>query len=182
VSARLTALRERPIADSERRLALVAVATLLLAATAALIITRPSSRHPARRADPRALVALPAADPPKPPKDPLSRRTLAPAAARVAREFLVGYLAYLYGHAPAAHVGSATASLLRSLQTHPPRVSPAMRRRRPHVVSLSVAAAAGGRFSATALIGDGGVADYRVGLLLIERRGRLLVGGLEGER
>jgi hypothetical protein len=180
MSARLTVLRERPIADSERPIALVVGATLLLAATVALLITRPSSQHPARRPDPPAIAAASPAYLPKPPQDPTSQQP-PPAATRIAREFLAGYLAYLYGHAPARRVSDASASLRRSLEAREPRISPAIRARRPRVVSLSITASGGATFIATALIGDGGVADYPVGVLLVQRRGRLLVGGLEGE-
>jgi hypothetical protein len=66
---------------------------------------------------------------------------------------------------------------------HPPRVSPAMRERVARVLALrSTPISPPGLIGVRALINDGGLADYSIGLLLEDHHaGRLLVTGLEGE-
>jgi hypothetical protein len=105
---------------------------------------------------------------------------IAPTAARAAGEFLTGYLAYLYGHRPAASIKDATPALVLSLRAHPPLVSPSMRARRPRVLSLHAAPAPAELIGVSALVNDGELASYHVGLLLTSRHGRLLVSALEG--
>jgi hypothetical protein len=57
-------------------------------------------------------------------------------AARTARQFLAGYLPWLYGHAGATMIKSATPQLIGQLKAHPPRVPPTLQRGRPRVVAL----------------------------------------------
>jgi hypothetical protein len=179
MSAWLASLRDRPIAEHERRATLTVVAGLLIAAALLLTLTRPVSRHFVLRSDPPASAARSTPDPPAPARGPASSTALSPALARVSREFLSGYLAYIYGHAPARRTKDATSGLVRSLQAHPPLVSPVMRARHPRVLELRSAPGTQGQLAVTALISDGGVADYPVGLLLARQGRRLLVTGLE---
>jgi hypothetical protein len=176
-------LRDRPIAERERRTALATVAVLLAASTIVLAGIRPAaqSRHPA----PRRPVASPASTsrPPTPTANTTPAASRAPVAlvgARAARAFLAGYLAYLYGHAPATAVRDATPMLLRSLRAHRPLVSPAMRARYPRVLSLHAVSAPAGLVGVSALVNDGELVSYPVGLVLTPRKGGLLVSALQG--
>lgn len=169
-------LRDRPITEHERRLALALVVVLLAAGTVLLAATRPARQH--RAAPPKATTSphsTPAASVPTTNSAPV-----APVAARVAHRFLAGYLAYLYGHPPARAITAATPSLLRSLRARPPLVSPAMRARQPRVLSLRPMPAPTGTVGVSVLIGDGELADYSVGLLLQREHQRLLVSAVEG--
>jgi hypothetical protein len=176
----LTSVRDRPIAERERRTALAAVAVLLAASTIVLAATRPATqtRHllPPRPATSPASASRPST--------PAGHATLlvsvAPVAARTARGFLAGYLAYLYGQAPATAIGDGSPLLLRSLRAHPPLVSPAMRARHPRVLSLHATLAPAGLLGVSALVNDGELVSYPVGLLLAPEHGRLLVSAVEG--
>jgi hypothetical protein len=178
----LRSLRDRPIAEPERRHALAIVTVLLACATALLILTRPAAHHPithatmggaeASRSDPpaSAQTATPSDD------------ALSPVAVRVSRGFLEGYLAYVDGHGPVEQITGATGGLVRSLEADSPRVSPAMHQRTPHVLSLqSTPAPSPHEAGVSALIGDGGLVSYRIGLLLQTQDGRLLVDALDGD-
>jgi hypothetical protein len=180
VTGRLASLRDRPIADRERRTAMATVAVLLAASTILLAATRPAAQS--RHLPPRRPAASPASA--SRPSTPAGHATLsvsvAPVAARTARGFLVGYLAYLYGRAPATAVRDATRVLLRSLRAHPPLVSPAMRARHPRVLSLHTTPAPAGLVGVSALVNDGELVSYPVGLLLAPEHGRLLVSAVEG--
>jgi len=172
--------RDRPIAESERRGAMAAVAVLLAATALLLALTRPDGQP--RRAHERA------APMPAPRTSAVQERApetgtgpLAPTAARAASLFLAGYLGYLYGHASASAVRGATAALIRSLRAHPPRVSPVMRARRPRILALHAAPAPPGHLRVSALVNDGGLVDYSIGLLLAPQADRLLVTGLDGD-
>ncbi len=164
--------RDRPIAEHERRTAMAAVVVILGAVTVLLALTQPASqaRYPA-------------------PSTPLSRppaaaESLTSASATEAKltaeRFLAGYLGYVYGRTSARQIEDATPALIRSLQAHPPRVPPAARARRPRVLSLHLAAASAGEVAVSAVVNDGGLVDYSVGLVLASEGGRLLVTGLEG--
>jgi hypothetical protein len=59
-------------------------------------------------------------------------------------------------------------------------VPPAARARRPRVISLSATAAPAGEVALSAMVNDGGLIDYTVGLTLTHQGGRLLVTGLDG--
>jgi hypothetical protein len=178
MSARLARLRDRPIAEPERRAALTLATVLLVGCAALLIATRPSSPHapaPSRKAPHAATTA----DPP-PAADPPTAGTSS-AVVRLSREFLAGYLAYLYGHGSASEVRGASPALASGLRAHPPRISVDMRARHPRVVSVQAVAGEHGQLTATAMISDGGVANYLVTLLLERAGARLVVSGL-GER
>ncbi len=175
----LTSLRDRPIADGERGAAMATVTVLLIAAAILLVLSQPGGRRrrTTERQSPspaRSASAVHAHAP------VTSTAPLTPRVARAADLFLAGYLSYLYGHAPASQVKGATAALLRSLQADPPRVSPVMRTRQARVLALHTIPAPSGLIGASALVTNGGLVDYSIGLLLAPRGGRLLVSGLDG--
>jgi hypothetical protein len=182
MTAWLISLRDRPIAESERGAAMATVTVLLIAAAILLALSRPggqpprtSQRHPA----PSVVQSAPSLHA-RASED--STASLTPGVARAADLFLAGYLGYLYGHAPASQVKGATAALLHSLEDHPPRISPGVRSREARLVSLHTTPAptASGLVGVSALVNDGSLVDYSIGLLLAPRDGRLLVSGLEG--
>ena len=78
----------------------------------------------------------------------------------VARKFLAGYLPFAYGRAPAALVRAVRPALRRQLSRERALVTPVERRRHPRVVSLTALAQAPEVVVATALIDDGGIANY----------------------
>jgi hypothetical protein len=179
MTAWLISLRDRPIAERERHTALTVVAVLLAASAVLLTATRPVGRphYPASR---RPGVAVRSAPRPVPTSGAGNAAPVTPVAARVAQRFLAGYLAYLYGHAPATAVRDATPALLRSLRAHPPLVPPAMRARSPRVLSLHPAPAPLGSVGVSALVNAGELASYQVVVLLAPKRGRQLVSTVEG--
>jgi hypothetical protein len=166
----LTALRDRPIPERQRHNALAVTTVLLVAATVLLTLTRPTQHTPARPHRAQATIAAgvrSATDAPS------------PEAIAAARGFLTGYLAYTYGRAPATEITHATHALARSLQAHPPRMTPGMRASRPHVLELHTTTIGPTVLSVRALVNDGGLVNYSVGLLLEAYDGRLLVSALE---
>jgi hypothetical protein len=170
--------RNRPLAEHERRTALVATAVVLIAAALLFANTRPlASGTPARAA---VKATTPTAPDPSPPKaEPTAGGELSPIAARASRTFLAGYLAYTCGRAPASRIADATGGLVAALEAHPPRVSPAMRSEHPRVVDLDSAPAPSDEIGVSAVVNDGGLIDYTLGLTLTQQGGRLLVTGLE---
>ena len=186
MTAWLAALRDRPIAERERRQALLAVAALLIATTTLLALTSPRQNPPHRThaADipAHASVSQPVSHDAGTARTIPEESTIATATALgAARAFMEGYLAYLYGHAHASTVRDATQALVLSLEAHPPRVSLDMRARQPRVLALHPTPAPSGQVAVEAVVNDGGLEDYPVGLLLARRDGRLLVTGLESE-
>ena len=180
MTAWLTSLRDRPIAESERAAAMATVTVLLLAAAILLALSRPSigprptpQRHPGPSVAQRTPSVVAQAT-------ESSTAPLTPLVARTADLFLAGYLGYIYGHAPASAIAGATPPLLRSLRAQPTLVSPGMRARRPHVLALHSTPARSGLLRVSAVVNDGGLVDYSIGLLLAAHGGRLLVSGLEG--
>ena len=76
-------------------------------------------------------------------------RTIPPApgsrpAAAAARQFLAGYLAWLYGHARATDIHRASAQLIDQLKTHPPRVPVTLQHVHPRLIALGTQHANGG--------------------------------------
>jgi hypothetical protein len=167
-------LRDRPIADHERRGAMSAAIVLLSVVAVALVLTGPASRandtqHAAdHTAGPRALQSIgeQQAD-----RDYEERR--------VCRRFLAGYLSYLYGHGEASQITDASSSLIASLREHPPRVPPALRASHPRVLSVQPVPAPTGQAQVTAVINDGGLIDYTIELRVALERGRMLVSEVE---
>jgi hypothetical protein len=179
----LTTLRDRPIGEHERRGRLAIVLVLLLVSALLLLLTRPGPSRHSHLHSARVTVTTRA---PRP-GQPSARGTPAgtprsEVSAHVSRVFLIGYLAYLYGHAPASRIQDATPLLIGSLEAHPPRFSPAMREHRAQIVGLQSVPAPVGLVGVRALVNDGGLIDYPIGLLLEDRTGRLLVSGLDGDR
>jgi hypothetical protein len=173
-------LLDRPVGEGERRALLTVIVMLLASAAVLLAASWPVSRHPLaiRRASTTLLGGGVSSSAPA--RRPAGNTTpVAAVAARVAHRFLTGYLAYLYGRARSGAITGATTSLARSLRARPPLVSPAMRRRYPHVLSLWPISAPAGMVGVSALIGDGELASYTVGLLLERQHGRLLVSTVE---
>ncbi len=172
MTSRFTALRDRPIPDDQRRAALTASTALLVIATVLLALTRPTPHAPARTALSRVSTAAA-------PSTLAPSATLSLEAVAVGRAFLAGYLAYSYGRAPARGIVDATRPLIRSLEAHPPRQTPGMRTSGPRVLELHTAPAGPGMLSVRALVNDGGLIDYTLGLVLQAHGGRLLVSALE---
>lgn len=100
---------------------------------------------------------------------------------RVARRFLDGYLAFLYGRAPAAEVTDTSAAVRRELARNTPRIPPAQRDRTPRVVDLTVTAQAPRAVIATASIDDGDVAVYPIVVTLDRQDGRWRVSRLASD-
>jgi hypothetical protein len=165
--------RDRPIGDGERRVAFTLVAVVAIAATLLLAITLPGAPSPSTAT--RLHVGA-------------RRETPAPAVSVVssaveehaAREFLHGYLGYIYGRARAGEVRGATPAFTHALRVRPSRVPPSMRARHQRIVALRPVKAPAGAFGVTAIINDGGLIDYPIALLLARHGHRLLVSGLAG--
>jgi hypothetical protein len=97
----------------------------------------------------------------------------------VARKFLAAYLRFAYGRAPAASVSAVTHALRRQLRSDHALIMPVERRRRPRMVSLTAL----GQASAvvvTALIDDGGIANYMLRLTARRTSRRWLVSRVDG--
>lgn len=184
MTAWLIRLRDRPIADQERRRAFIASTVLLSITVGLLALTTPAIRTTTATHRSALTAYKPAGQSPAPPlvvgEGPSTPGVLSQPIERVSRRFLSGYLAYLYGHTGVAGIRDVSTGLERSLAAHPPRVSFDMRARRPRVISLAPAAAPAGAVGVSALVSDGGVADYTVELLVSRGGGRLLVTGLGG--
>lgn len=167
--------RDRPIAEHERHAAMAAVVVLLTTVAVLLALTQPATQASrAAQGSPRIAETIQGATVER------HNLTLAHETEQAARQFLVGYLAYTYGRAPASRISGASPSLIRSLQAHPPRVPPAARARHTRVLSLHPAASSAGEVAVSAVVNDGGLIDYSVGLVLASEGGRLLVTGMEG--
>ncbi len=164
--------RDRPIAEHERRTAMAAVVVILGAVAVLLTLTQPASQALYRARN------TPLSRPPAAAENHMSAS--ASEAKQTAERFLAGYLGYVYGHTPAGQIEDATPALIRSLHAHPPRVPPAAQARRPRVLSLHLAVASAGGVAVSAVVNDGELIDYSVGLVLASEGGRLLVTGVEG--
>jgi hypothetical protein len=148
---RLRWLLERPISDHDRRRAFAVAATVLLIAAVALSIVSDPADRPAGGAGDRPPVVRPES-PPTP-----TAGDLPPETAGVARRFLDGYLAHLYGRRRPGEIPGASGRLRRQLAAQPVRVSPAMRRARPRVERID-----GQRFA------DGWLIDATVAAATVE--------------
>lgn len=155
MTIRLGQLASRPVGDRPRAFLLVAL-TLVGVAGGLLLtspepVTRPTPNHGMPIARPSGVVQVTPAAPHSTPPVPAARER------QVARRFFTGYLAYLYGHGTAARIDGATAGLRDRLADHPPRISPATRRRHPRIRSLTVNPADETGRRVTATVADGGV-------------------------
>lgn len=147
-------------------MAVLAVLAVVLSAVALLGVTHDPPSEPARGHG-----ATPTA---------LAQTSPVPvgAALRVARGFLSGYLAYAYRGAPAAKVSDASRALIASLEDHPPRVLPADESA-PRVIELHPTVEPSGQLVVAAVLNDGGIVNYILGLALTRVHGRLVVARLE---
>jgi hypothetical protein len=170
--------RDRPLAEHERRTALVGTAVVLIAAAFGFASTRPLAHGTPDHAAVETTKPT-APDPRQPTPESSAGDEFSPVAAQASRAFLVGYLAYTCGRAPARRITDATGALLAALAAHPPRVSPAMRSAYPRVVELHAAPAPPGEVGVSAVVNGGGLIDYTLGLILARQGGRLLVSALE---
>jgi hypothetical protein len=153
------------------------VALLLLAALAlapGADRTR-TAHHPSRTASSGARAAHSL----KGHAEAVSRRQLVRARS-AARRFLAGYLRVAYGEASASSVREAAPALLRRLRGRRVLVAPVARLRHPRVISLVATAQAHGVALATALVDDGGIANYSVRVTLRETRSRWVVSAVDG--
>jgi len=164
----IRAQRDRPISTGERRIAFTLIA--LAATVGTLLLTTVPGGPSQRAATPHhASARLEAPTPAGPVASTAAEE-------RAAREFMHGYLAYIYGRARAREVRGATSAFTHALLARPPWVPPSMRARHPRVVAVHLA----GTLGVTVIINDGGLVDYPVALLLVRRGRRLLVSGLVG--
>ena len=173
MSGRPARLLDRPLAERERRRAFAAVALAVLLAAAALsVIAPPHGPHPTAPDVTAPATAVVSSTP-----RPIALPAPPALVLRAGRLFLSDYLSFLYGHTRAWTFRAASPSLRRSLASHPARVSPAMRRRHPHVVRLTGhRLASRSRWLLTATIADGGAARYPLELLIAtSSRGALVV-------
>ena len=166
---------ERPIAWYKRTSTAVCWLLVLLAAVG---LTLTSSPHPTRERSRRAVSNM---SRPAPPHGRTTRRWtpgIAVDAKATAVVFLHGYLAYLYGHAPASHIRDASRELARALeQTQAP---PGIKALHPRLVTLAVSPRAPGDAIATALVSDTPVIHYPIRLILREHGSGWRVSGLAG--
>jgi hypothetical protein len=161
---------------SPRARAIAVVVLLFGAAVLALAPTHQVSdraRRPPTRATTRTRRDAPA------PPSPVSAAQLA-RARRVARTFFAGYLPFAYGRASAASVQAATPAVRRRLKRERVQVTPVERRRRPRVVTLTALGRASGVVIVTALVDDGGIANYAVRLTLRRTNRGWLVSRVDG--
>lgn len=168
---RLASLRARPVTEEERHTSILAVLACLAAVALLLGLTRSAPRPPVTAST--AAKAASAA--------PASLDVSRQAGVNVARRFLHGYLAYLYRGLPGREVIGGTPQLIRSLGEHPPRpVARALSL--PRIVAVDLAGTRSGQLAANAIVNNGGIVNFTVGLLLARQDGRILVAQLEGGR
>lgn len=168
---------QRPIAGHERSTATVC-GLLLLLAGAGLILTSPSRPAVERRRPAHPTTAsIPAA---RGEARPRWTPAIAAEAKSTAATFLQGYLAYLYGQAPASQVKDASGAFVGSLEHARGEVPPGIKALHPRIVSLAVSPQPPGHAIATALVTDAEVVHYPIRLLLTESSPGWQVTGLEG--
>jgi hypothetical protein len=162
---------DRPIGERERRAAFTAISVVLI--VAALLLAMTSTGVPASQQarEPQAAASA---------VSPVKRAALPVRALRTARTFLDGYLAFAYGRGPASAVKDTTSKLAAALRDRARMVPPALRRLHPRLVALHATTSTGGAILVTALVKDGEVVTYPIGVLLAARRGRYLVTGFAG--
>jgi hypothetical protein len=100
-------------------------------------------------------------------------------ASRVARRFLCSYLKFAYGRARAISMQAVAPGLGSQLMRDRVEVTPAERARHPRILSLRVLGTDPGFVLATARLGDGGIAAYRLRFSLREEGGRWLVSDVQ---
>ena len=184
---RLRALWNRPIADHERKplFALVVVFLLAMAAVTYAVDgdddghgSAPAATAPPPSPEPQSIdpTAVPRPQEQEEPGPSDVTRAEIAAAKTAAREFLTGgYLAYSYGRVHAQDVPRASDDLRQELAAEPPRVPPAVRRRRARVTGLQTNGTAKGRIELLALITEDKADYYTIPLSLGNFDGRWLV-------
>ena len=179
MTAWLTSLRDRPIAESERAAAMATVTVLLLAAALLLALSRPHDQ-PRRPAATHPAPSIAQRTPTRPAQTPESGTApLTPRVARAADLFLCRVPRYIYGHAPASAIDGATPALLRLAAS--PSAAGLARHARPPTTRRGVAqhARLSGLLRVSAVVNDGELIDYPIRLLLTPHDGRPLVSALE---
>jgi hypothetical protein len=154
---------ERPLSAREQQLLFTATAILLVAATLLVAVTSVgvpshSSVHVVKAPVARVHQTQP----------PQRQQALA-----VARRFLRGYLAFVYGQTPASAVADATAGFRAALAQRSRPAPPALRRLHPKIVSLKIGASTGAATVVDAMVKDGEVVAYPITIILVSRGGRL---------
>lgn len=96
-----------------------------------------------------------------------------------ASRFLGSYLRFAYGEASASSVGAVAPALHRRLRNERGLVAPVERWRHPRVVSLMETGQAHDVVLATALVDDGGIANYAIRITLRDTRSGWLVSALD---
>jgi hypothetical protein len=94
--------------------------------------------------------------------------------------FLASYLRFVYGRASAASVAAVSAALRDQLARGGVAVTPAERRRHPHVVSLQVVGERPTAAIARALVEDGGITAYALRVTLRRERSAWVVRAIRG--
>jgi hypothetical protein len=102
------------------------------------------------------------------------------AAETTARQFLHGYLSWLYGQAPLHAIQDVTPGLVASLKSRPPRIPPAMRALHATVAAIAMQRRGNG-WHALPNISDGRE-TYELVLTLTQARGRWLVSSVANPR
>jgi hypothetical protein len=171
-------LRSAPRRLSPRARAIALVVLLFGAAVLALAPTRRAG-HRAQRPSTRATTNGTTRRA-RQYESPVSAAQVA-RARHAARTFLAGYLPFAYGRASAGALRALTPQLRRQLKRERVQVTPLERRRRPRVITLTALGQASGVVIATALVGDGGVANYAVRLTLRRTSRGWLVSRVGGE-
>jgi hypothetical protein len=172
-------VRHGQIRQRERPIAYALATVILLVATTLLLLTRAEPQQatswpqPPRRVGAAAPVLAPGVR---------DSRTVPVAVVDAGRSFLAGYLAYVYGHAPASAIHDASPALARSLNAVAPRVTVAIRARDPRIIDLKAGPDSHDAYLLTATVTDGGVASYPLTLKLAIGGRRPLIAAVRGER
>lgn len=118
---------------------------------------------------------------PRPPSEGTELQRLTPAqrvavdrATAAAREFLSGYVPYMYGRYPAQRIRRTRAGMRRKLEREAPRVTADMARARPELRALDLSGFQRGRVILLARVADGRT-TYPVVLTLQRVHGRWIV-------
>lgn len=164
-----------------RRVVVAATALLLLGGAIASLTLQAGGGREAGRSS--VTVRAPAGRPAAPSMPPRLRPPVSGSdlrlASRVATRFLLSYLKFAYGRAPATSVEAVTLGLRSQLMRERAQVTPAERTRHPRVVSLRVLGTNPGFMLATASVEDGGIAAYRLRFALREEGGRWSVSDVQ---
>lgn len=144
-----------------RRGGIVLVVLLACALAAGLLLANRSGGRPAPVPQLR-VVGVPAPGP-----FSIAPYSLPASAARAARMFFTGYLAYRYGHRTARQIQAASAGLIASFPRGLVSISAAGRRLHPQVVRLGASETKTSVLHVTALIADG-AAQYPIRVVMAD--------------